>query len=198
MGYYVRVLGTSDPDIHLDELISSMAVDGLTGRLFLSEKETPERWTVLQVADINDDVFMQIERSPVIDGELGEEELDEFRDELKDCKPTSAAKWLEKYFDKIKVIYAFQLLDRSMEDENFAIVASIRTKIWKKVGGILQADNEGFSNEDGYHILWQFNNDVTGEWSMAVRTRFGGWKTFKMELGNTTHREAFLRGKAPC
>ena len=71
MGYYVRVLGTSNPDIHLDELISGMAADGLTGRLFLSEDETPECWTVIQVSDISDHVFMQIKRSAVIDGELG-------------------------------------------------------------------------------------------------------------------------------
>ena len=35
-------------------------------------------------------------------------------------------------------------------------------------GGIMQADNEGFSNEDGYHILWQFDDDVTGDWWLRV------------------------------
>jgi len=197
LGYYVRVLGTSDPNIHLDELISCIAANGFETRLLLGDNGTPLDWTVIQVADANDNVFMQIERNQVADGELGEEELNQFRDEVRDCKPASAAKWLEKFFNNVKVIYAFQLLNGSMEEENFAVVEAIRKTIWNRVGGILQADREGFSNEEGHHILWQFDDKVTGPWNMAVRTMFGGWRTFTMDLGKPAHREAFFRGKAP-
>jgi hypothetical protein len=77
-------------------------------------------------------------------------------------------------------------------------VSSVKTAIWKKIGGILQADNEGFSNEDGYHILWQFDDDVAGEWNMAVKTFLGNWTTFSMDLGNPEHRKAFKSGKVPA
>ena len=149
MGYYIRVLGTTDPNIHIDELISGLTNEGLTAKFYIDQNQRPDSWTVIGVANSNYDDLMQIERNPVIDGELGKDELEEFREDIKDYKPTSAVKWLDKYFDKVKVIYAFQLLDKSFDDENFSIVGSIKSTIWNKVGGILQADNEGFSNEDG-------------------------------------------------
>ena len=36
------------------------------------------------------------------------------------------------------------------------------------LGGILKADGEGFSNEDGYPILWRFPEDAASAWIMAV------------------------------
>jgi hypothetical protein len=142
-------------------------------------------------------MLCRIERNRIIDGEIGKEELNEFKEEIKHCKPNSAVKWLDKYFDKIEVIYNFQLLDASLEDENFTIVSSIKSTIWAKTGGILQADNEGFSNESGYHILWQFSDNATGEWNMAVRNLFGKWTNFKMELGDKKQREEFMKGNVP-
>lgn len=197
MGYYIRVLGTTDPNIHIDELISGLTNEGLTAKLDIDQNESPDNWTVIGVANSDNEDLIQIERNPVIDGELGKDELEEFREDIKDYKPTSAVKWLDKYFDKVKVIYAFQLLDKAFDDENFSIVDSIKSTIWNKVGGILQADNEGFSNEDGYHILWQFSDNVTGEWNMAVKNIFGKWTNFTMDLGDKKQREEFWAGNVP-
>jgi hypothetical protein len=197
MGYYIRVLGTSDPDILINELIDGLTNEGLTANFEFDPKESEDNWTVVDVSNAKGDILIQIERNPVIDGELGKEEIEEFKDEIKDYKPSSAVKWLNKYFDNVTVIYAFQLLNASMEDENYPIVSSIKSTIWNKVGGILQADNEGFSNEDGYHILWQFSDDVTGEWNMAVKNLFGKWTTFTMDLGDKKQREEFWAGNVP-
>ena len=82
---------------------------------------------------------------------MGKNELDEFKEEIEDFKPTSSVKWLKKYFEKVKVIYTFQMLAASFEASNFEIVSSIKTRIWHITSGILQADQEGFTNEDGYH-----------------------------------------------
>lgn len=69
------------------------------------------------------------------------------------------------------------------------------------LGGILQSDNEGFTNEhgyeDGYSILWQFDDRVRGPWKMAVLSPDGHWTAFEMNLGNRAHREAFFSGKLP-
>ena len=197
MGYYIRVLGTSDPNIHIDELISGLTNEGLTATFDIDQNESADNWTVIGVSNSNGDDLIQIERNPVKDGELGKEEIEEFKEGIKEYKPNSAVKWLDKYFDNVKVIYAFQLLNASMEDENFPIVGSIKSTIWSKVGGILQADNEGFSNEDGYHILWQFSDDVTGEWNMAVKNFFGKWTSFTMDLGDKKQREEFWAGNVP-
>ena len=82
-------------------------------------------------------------------------------------------------------------------DSNFEIVASIKTKIWNKTTGILQADDEGFSNEDGYHILWQFPDDVTGDWNCAVINSMGKWDNFTMDLKDRTQRIQFQNGEVP-
>jgi hypothetical protein len=64
-------------------------------------------------------------------------------------------------------------------------------------GGILQADGEGFSNEDGYLILWQFADTVDGDWNMAVLDKDGSWIRFQMNLGDPEQRAAFLKGRVP-
>ena len=197
MGYYIRILGITDPNIHIDELIKGLSNDGLTAKFDLDPTESPDNWTVIGVANLVGVELIQIERNPVIKGELGQEEIEEFRKDIKDCKPNSAVKWLDKYFDKVKVIYAFQLLNAAMEDGNFEIVGSVKATIWNKLGGLLQADNEGFSNEDGYHILWQFADNVTGEWSMSVKNIIGKWTNFTMDLGDKKQREEFWSGKVP-
>ena len=197
MGYYVRVLGTSNPNIHIDELIAKLSTEGLTAEFGIDQTETPENWTAIGVTNSNGDDLIDIERNPVIDGDLGKKELDEFRIEVKNYRPTSAAKWLDRFFDKVKVIYAFRLLDAATDDGNFPIVNSVRATIWNKTGGILQADNEGFSNENGYHILWQFSDSVRGEWSCAVKNFWGQWTNFKMDLGDINQREDFFKGNLP-
>ena len=197
MGYYIIVLGTQDPDIHIDELIQSLAADGLIAKFEFDTTEQADKWTMLDILSADGDPLAQLERNPVIEGELGQEELDEFKEYIQDYKPASAVKWLTNYFGKVKVIYAFQMLNAAFEDGNFEVVSNIKTKIWNKTIGILQADNEGFSNEDGYHILWQFSDTVTGDWSCAVRNWLGKWDKFVMDLGDPIQRQEFQEGKVP-
>ena len=197
MGYYIRVLGTIDPDIHIDELLDALKEDGLEAQVHFDKNETPDKWTVLQIANDKGQELSQIERNPVIDGELGKEELDEFKKLILDYKPISAVNWLTNYFGNVKVIYAFQILNAGFEDNNFDIINALKTKIWNKTEGILQADNEGFTNDDGYHILWQFPDNVTGDWSCATINQSGQLQNFIMDLGDTTQREEFQNGKVP-
>ena len=69
--------------------------------------------------------------------------------------------------------------------------------IFTQVGGIIQADREGFSDEKGYHILWQFSNSVKRPWWMSV-LKDGQWVRFQMDLGSRKHRAAFFRGEVPA
>ncbi len=197
MGYYIRVLGTSNPNIHIDELINALTNNGLTAKFDIDPTETTDNWTVIGVTNADGDDLMQIERNPVIDGELWKEELEEFREDIKNYKPTSAVKWLDKYFDKVKVIYAFQILNTVDSDDEWNIVDCVKATILEKTGGILQADKEGFSNEKGYHILWQFSDEVEGEFDMAIKNFFGNWTNFRMDLGDPKQREEFWKGKVP-
>ncbi|MBX2971443.1 MAG: hypothetical protein KF803_18900 [Cyclobacteriaceae bacterium] len=158
---------------------------------------TLDNWTQLLVKDKDDRDLFLIEKNEVIEGELGQEEIEEFKEEIVECKPTSAVKWLLGYFDKVKVIYAFQILNSVDNDESWNIVGVLKSKIWSETEGILQADNEGFSNEQGYHILWQFSDNASGPWYMAVKDSSDNFVNFKMDLGDKKQRQEFFDGRVP-
>jgi hypothetical protein len=197
MSYYIRILGTSDPDIHIDELIDGLNEAGLSAKFSRAELESAAKWSVLLVANSEGEEIMQIDRNPIVEGDLGFEELGEFRESIEEYKPASAARWLLSYFDRVKVIYAFHLLGAAFENDNFTVINSIREIIWNKTGGIFQSDGEGFTNEEGYAILWQFSDEAKGEWNMAVHDGAGEWIRFTMDLADEKQREEFWQGKVP-
>jgi hypothetical protein len=196
MGYYIRVLGKTNPTITVDMLTDALKKENLKASIKVDDG-TPDNWNQLLVKDKDDRNLFLIEKNEVIDGELGQKEIEEFKEEIVDCKPTSATKWLLDYLERVKVIYAFQILSTVNNDESWSIVGELKTKLWSETEGILQADNEGFSNENGYHILWQFNDSVTGSWYMAVIDSSDKFVNFKMDLGDKKQRRDFLDGRVP-
>lgn len=195
MGYYIRVLGRRDVPLSGVTLRACLPVDSA---IELNEEGSGQAgWSQLILRHRDGTEIAVIERNPVIPGELGAEEIGEFVDEVQDAQPASASKWLAEYLPSVAVIYAFQLLGGTDIKGGWNAVHALQSYIWKQVGGILQADSEGFSNEQGQHILWQFNEDVDGEWDMAVLDRDGKWVAFTMDLGNLDHRRAFLDGRVP-
>src|SRR5262249_31474507 len=94
-------------------------------------------------------------------------------------------------------IYAFQLLSGTDVNDGWAALHRVYGTVWNAAGGILQADGEGFSNRDGYTILWQFGENASGTWNVGLLEESGGWLHFEIDLGNPSHKEAFLRGKKP-
>lgn len=97
--------------------------------------------------------LVTIERNPIEPHLLGEEELHEFISELQYAKPKSAAKWLKNYLPTVRVIYAFQILFHTNKEDDWKVVHTVQGNIWNTLDGIFQADGEGFSNREGYHIL---------------------------------------------
>ena len=191
MAYYIRVLGTRLDNIPLDRLQEAAQ----PAFLHIS-KGNGDAWEQLTLSHKSGQEIAVIEKNPVIEGQLGADELQEFRDEIPHCKPESAATWLQQYLPRIRVIYAFQLLNGTDVDDGWSPLHRLHSTVWNHVGGILQADGEGFSDEDGYTILWQFNDTMSGEWNMGVLND-GRWLHFGMDLGNDQHRKAFLTGQAP-
>jgi hypothetical protein len=188
VGYYIRVLGEQDVPITTEEL-----TDVLKGK-HVSVVEEGGDWTIRHT---DGPEITVIERNPVVEGQLGTEEVQEFIEEVDNCKPESAARWLRNYLPKVRVIYAFQLLSGTDVNDGWGAVHRLQSYIWNKTGGILQADGEGFSNPDGYQILWQFSDTVKGPWNVAVIDRQSKWIPFEMDLGDPVHREAFWSGRVP-
>lgn len=199
MGYYVRVLSTSSDCVPVSVLSTAIEQKQLKAQLSVDDG-TPEDWTQLTLSHTDGVEIAMIERNVVEDGSLGAEELAEFADELDDAKPAAAAQWLREFFERVRCITAFQLssglLSGNDPSSGWDIFDAVKTCVWSAAPAIVQADREGFSNERGYHILWQFSDSVTGDWSMGV-LRDGQWIHFTMDLGDRKQRAAFLAGEVP-
>jgi hypothetical protein len=197
MAYYLRVLSLEDVDIHLDDLTAALQVAGLKASFELGERCEPRKWSMIEVSAGNGARLAQIERNRVVPGKLAQAELDEFREIIRVHQPLSAVHWLDQYFHRIKVIYAFRILDAALLDDNFEIVSALKQAIWTRTGGLLQNDEEGFSNDNGDHILWQFPDEVSGDKYCAVLDSQGNWQRFRMDLGDPFQRMAFWAGEVP-
>ena len=192
MPYYLRVLSTSDRTVPASKLAASLA-----GATLTVESGTDDQWDELMLAQASGQEIAVIERNVVTDGSMAAEELEEFIEDLEDAEPASGADWLRGFLPRIKAIHAFQILSGFDEETGWAAIGELKTRLWNELGGILQADGEGFTNEAGYQVVWQFSDRASGPWWMGV-LEDGAWRHFEMELGDKTQREAFLRGEVPA
>ncbi|WP_367873296.1 hypothetical protein [Luteolibacter sp. Populi] len=195
MGHYIRVLSTAADCIPLEALQGAIKDSNLLATLAVEAGDS-RAWEQLVLSHSDGREIASIERNPVEEDSLGSEELEEFAEEISEAQPTSAARWLLDYFPRVKCIYAFQLLSGTDHLNGWEIFGTVKDRLWSNAPSIIQADNEGFSNEDGYHILWQFSDSVEGDWSMAI-LKDHRWIEFQMDLGDSKQRAAFLRGEVP-
>jgi hypothetical protein len=196
MAYYIRVLGRNDKAIKLSVLENRLSGESLKAKISLTKADNND-WIQLTISNSKKSEIIILEKEMINRGSENDE-IGEFKNEILDYYPRSAVKWLIEYFDKIVVIYSFQLLSSLYHDEkNWAILNCLIGEIRSNAGGIIQADGEGFSNEDGYHILWQFSDDVTGLWNMAILDKSKKWIAFQMDLANKEQRKALQNGELP-
>ena len=88
MGYYTRVLSKDEEFPSFDELAQFVRAEHPQFKLTL-EEGTEEEWESLLLSG-NDEVEVAvIERNPVSDGSIGQDEIAEFIEETQDAKPES-------------------------------------------------------------------------------------------------------------
>ena len=191
----MRVLSKDEEFPSLEELAERIRGQHPDYRLTV-EEGSEEEWESLLLASTDEVEVALLERLPVEDGSLGQDQVADLLEDLTDCRPESGAEWLREYLEEVKTIYAFQHLQGSETVEGSNALHALRTALWERGDSILQADGEGFTNEEGYHIVWQFSDRAAGPWNMAV-LEDGVWQQFAMDLGDPEHREAFLRGEVP-
>lgn len=194
MGHYIRVLSQNPVRVPLSRLME--ALEELGAPVALSGDSNDTNWRQIVLAHPEGKDIATVECDLVEPGSLAEEEIGELLEEIAEAQPTTAVAWLQSYLPKVKAIYAIQVVAGANEGEGWDVVDTIRQALMEHAGGIIQADNEGYSNEEGYHILWQFDEDVEGAWWMAV-LKNGKWVKFEMELDDPDHRAAFLAGDVP-
>jgi hypothetical protein len=189
--YYIRVLTPSEQVVPAGALAAELKSANLC-----VEAGSDAQWEELLLSHRDGRAIALIERNPVRDDSLGAEELEEFVDTLDDLQPAAAADWLRAWLPGVKTIYAFQILNAADQDNGWDAIQSLQGQLWRTLGGIFQADSEGFSNEAGYQIVWQFADQASGPWAMGV-LQDGAWVHFEMELSDRGQREQFLRGEVP-
>lgn len=191
MGYYTRVLSKDAEFPSFDELAAFIKTAHPDYKLTI-EEGTEEEWESLLLSG-NDEVEVALlERNPVYD----EHDVSDLIEETRDCKPQTGVVWLHEFLAEVKNIYEFQHLQGSETEDGGNVLHALRSHLWERGEAILQADKEGFTNEEGFHIIWQFSDSVSGPWNMGV-LQDGTWHHFKMDLGDPEHREAFLNGEMP-
>ena len=195
MPYYTRVLSKGEEFPVLEDLAEFIRAEHPQFKLTL-EEGTEDEWESLLLSGSDDLEVAVIERNPVFDGSLGQDEIADLLDEIQDCKPETGVQWLTEFLGECRTIYSFQHLQGADTEEGSNVLHALRSKIWERGDSIIQADLEGFTNEEGYHIVWQFSDSVSGPWNMGI-LQDGTWYHFEMDLGDPDHRAAFLNGEVP-
>jgi len=160
---------------------------------------TAKNWREITVARADDSWAFTLGRCAVEGADsTGAQEIEFFRDELKGAEPAVNVQWVAQYLTRVRTIYTFTCASGFSETSAFGLVNDLIESFQQDgPGGILYAEGEGWSNEDGQHITWEFSDRVTGPWWMAVRAD-NGWTVYQMELGNREHRRAFKAGAVPA
>jgi hypothetical protein len=178
-----------------DEL-ARLVCEGHPGFKLTIESGEEEEWESLLLASDDEVEVAVIERNPVYDGSIGQDQIADFLEDIQDCKPETGVRWLAVYLDEVRTIYALQHLQGADMVDGGNALHALRAHLWERGDAIIQADGEGFTNEEGFHIVWQFSDSVSGPWNMGVY-KDDLWHHFKMDLGDPDHRAAFLNGEVP-
>jgi hypothetical protein len=195
LAYYTRVLSKDEEFPSIEEL-EQLIQEGHPEYKLTIEEGSEEEWETLLLSSEDDVEVALIERNPVSAGSIGQDAVAEFIEDLQDCKPESGVQWLAEYLAEVKTIYAFQHLQGAETVEGGNALHALRSALWERGEAVIQADNEGFTNEEGYHIVWQFSDSVSGPWNMGI-LQDGVWYHFTMDLGDSDHRFAFCNGEVP-
>jgi len=189
MAYYVRLLTPSSERIAFADL--EKAAGPL--RLVLGSEES---WEKIEIYEPSGRLIAGIERHEV-SAEGYREELDSVKDMLRGASPIRAREWILEYLSQVKTIYSFQLYGEDITREGWPLLGKVQNYLKDNLGGIIQADNEGFYNESGDYILWQMYEGAVGMIPAAVLDENGKWQSLQLRLDDLTSVERFKEGLPP-
>ena len=191
MSEYIRLITKNENEINLkniEEILKNTdmvteVINNTSGnweKIVVKREDTNQIVTVLTIA------------------ENIEEEKKNLEKDIMGAEPSNAAEWVLKYLNDSKKIYKFEILEGAEDQYGWYTLESIREAVWEDVEGILQNDGEGYRNEEGFFILWQFEyEELEGPYEAAVMDKKGKWQCFEMELSDEEHISQFKDGKVP-
>ncbi len=114
---------------------------------------------------------------------------------IRHADPSTAREWIMRYLSEVKTVYRFQLYpDNISVKEDWQTLGRVQNLLKDSLTGIIQADNEGFYNENGDYILWQMYAGAGGTIPAAVLNEKGEWVPFTLKLGDARAVEEFKQG----
>lgn len=195
MAYFLRVLGKDPQCVPLYVLREALACSRLPFELRILQGPGDKAWDSIELGARGRTIAV-ITRLSLATPDWEARELTELFGEFGTMRPFSAASWLAEYLAGVRVVYRLEVLPGIDEISGWPALHLVEGAIWEWAGGILQSDGEGFTNENGYFVLWHFREDASGPGNMAV-LEDGDWIEFEMDLGDVEQRAAFLEGRVP-
>ena len=128
MGYFTRVLSKDEEFPSFEELALLIRAEHPDFKLAV-EEGSEEEWDSLLLASVDEVEVALIERNLVTIDSLGQDEIAELIDELKDCRPESGVRWLEEYLAEVKTIYTFQHLQGADLEEGGNALHALRSAL---------------------------------------------------------------------
>jgi hypothetical protein len=190
MGYCVRFLTSSENCVPFQDIREQ--VDSL--KLVTGEEAA---WVKIEISQPDGSLIAVLERYPLSSGNLAESEMTLVKDSLQGSFPLSAREWLKNYLSGTRVVYTFRLQAENITSKGWPVLGRIQNLLKDKLDGIIQADSEGFYNEQGDYILWQMYEGATGAIPAALLDENGQWISFQLRLNDARAIERFKQGTAP-
>ncbi len=190
MAYYVRLLSPSEKVIPFSEIVKQ-------GNSIKLVSGTDIAWLKMEIYEPAYALISVLERDLITPGSLGENTLAKLRESIDNSYPINAREWVKNYLPKVKTIFSFHLISKDIVKEGWLTLGRIQNLLKDTLGGIIQADNEGFYNEDGDYILWQMYEGANGTIPAAILDDKGVWIPYQLKLNNKNAIERFKQGILP-
>jgi hypothetical protein len=192
MSYKTRILTPSE------KIIPFSTLKKVSDRIKLVAG-TENLWEKIEIYDGHDILLATLEYAAVSPDSSGDATLKGLGKSIQDKYPVNARQWLTNYFTTVKSIYTFNIFPDRMNKNNWLILGGIQNFLKDSLGGIIQADNEGYYNEAGLYILWQMYEGATGNATAASLDENGEWVpySYSLRLDDKKAVDLFKQGIAP-
>src|SRR5581483_7267656 len=129
--YYTRVLSKDEEFPPFDELADFVRSNHPGFKLSI-EDGSEEEWDTLLLSGEGGFEVALLERNPVTEGSVGQDEIADFIEDTQDCKPDSGVAWLHEFLADVKTVYAFQHLQGSVIEDGGNALHALRNHIWER------------------------------------------------------------------
>jgi hypothetical protein len=199
--FHMLFFALKDTAVSVDNIVDWLQDAQVDGEIESEEEEYPGSWTNMTLYLVTGQPVVEIEKFSHDEGTLTEkiqETVRQLLDHENHVKPASAVKWLCQFMKRVKVIYEFRPMQAINSDAGWEIFNEVWMNLRHTETGIVHLDGEGFTNEEGCQITWEYPGEESGELKVAVLNEKGEeWIEYIIDLANQEQKELFMAGKAP-